>query len=236
MRRFDDDREPEREAAQRRSAQRKQSESFSQEIRKRFRTAKADREFDRTIGARDRARERAEQQEHGSRAAVYDMRMGASQRKSVRMVEEEKKGRSGFSLPFAIPFSGTLSTWATRGVVAFVAVAFAVVMLYPSCQNYYNETRQLQQLQAEYDELQSYNAQMQSKVDYLNTDEGIEDYARSELGWIRPGEHVVTVEGVTSSSDNSSSSERVSVVPSGSVAAPDTWYSGVLDVIFGYAH
>lgn len=237
-RRFDDaQQENGEEAAARRSAQRKQSESFSAEIRKRFRTAKADREYDRTIGARERAKQRMEEQEQGSRAAVYDMRMGASQRKSARMAEDAHKGRtSGFSLPFALPFGGSISAWATRTVVAFVAVAFAVVMLYPSCQNYYNETRQLQQLQAEYDALQSYNTQMQNQVDYLNTDEGIEDYARSELGWIRPGEHVVTVEGVTSSSDNTRSNSRVYAIPAGSVAAPDTWYSGILDVIFGYGH
>lgn len=238
-RRFEED--PAHEEAQssrsRREAQRKQSESLSQEIRKRFRTAKADREFDRTIGARERARARMEQQEQGSRAAVYDMRMGASQRKSVRSMAEGEKGkRSGFSLPFAFPFNGSLSAWATRGIVAFVAVAFAVVMLYPSCQNYYNETRQLQQLEAEYDALQTYNAQMQSQVNYLNTDEGIEDYARSELGWIRPGEHVVSVEGVTSTSDNTRSNSRAYAIPAGSVAAPDTWYSGILDVIFGYGH
>lgn len=236
-RRFDDGSAEDAHAQSRREAQRKQSESLSHEIRKRFRTAKADREFDRTIGARERARARMEQQEQGSRAAVYDMRMGASQRKSVRsMAEGEKNKRSGFSLPFALPFNGSLSAWATRGIVAFVAVAFAVVMLYPSCQNYYNETRQLQQLEAEYDALQSYNAQMQSQVNYLNTDEGIEDYARSELGWIRPGEHVVSVEGVTSTSDNTRSNNRAYAIPAGSIAAPDTWYSGILDVIFGYGH
>ena len=109
-------------------------------------------------------------------------------------------------------------------------------MLYFPCQNYYNETRQLQQLQAEYDALQEYNTQMQNQVDYLNTDEGIEDYARSELGWIRLGEHVVSVEGVTPSTDTSRSNDRVYAIPAGSVAAPDTWYSGFLDVIFGYGH
>lgn len=236
-RRIDDaSAESEERAAARRSAQRKQNEIFSQEIRKRFRAAKADREFDRTIGARERARARAEQQEQGSRAAVYDMRMGSTQRKSVRSMAEGESDKHGFSLPFAIPFSGSISAWATRGIVSLIAVVFAVTMLYFPCQNYYNETRQLQQLQAEYDALQEYNTQMQNQVDYLNTDEGIEDYARSELGWIRPGEHVVSVEGVTPSTSDSRSNDRVYAIPAGSVAAPDTWYSGILDVIFGYGH
>ncbi len=59
-----------------------------------------------------------------------------------------------------------------------------------------------------------------NQVDYLNTDEGIEDYARSELGWIRPGEHVVSVEGVTPSTSDSRSNDRVYAIPAGSVAAP----------------
>ena len=236
-RRIDDaSAEGEEHAAARRSAQRKQNESFSHEIRKRFRAAKADREFDRTIGARERARARAEQQEQGSRAAVYDMRMGSTQRKSVRSMAEGENGKRGFSLPFAMPFTGSISAWATRGIVSLIAVVFAVTMLYFPCQNYYNETRQLQQLQAEYDALQEYNTQMQNQVDYLNTDEGIEDYARSELGWIRPGEHVVSVEGVTPSTGTSRSNDRVYAIPAGSVAAPDPWYSGFLDVIFGYGH
>ena len=164
------------------------------------------------------------------------MRMGSTQRKSVRSMAEGESGKHGFSLPFAMPFTGSISAWATRGIVSLIAVVFAVTMLYFPCQNYYNETRQLQQLQAEYDALQEYNTQMQNQVDYLNTDEGIEDYARSELGWIRPGEHVVSVEGVTPSTDTSRSNDRVYAIPAGSVAAPDTWYSGFLDVIFGYGH
>ena len=130
-RRIDDaSAESEEHAAARRSAQRKQNESFSHEIRKRFRAAKADREFDRTIGARERARARAEQQEQGSRAAVYDMRMGSTQRKSVRSMAEGESGKHGFSLPFAIPFTGSISAWATRGIVSLIAVVFAVTMLY----------------------------------------------------------------------------------------------------------
>lgn len=44
------------------------------------------------------------------------------------------------------------------------------------------------------------------------------------------------VEGVTPSTDTSRSNDRVYAIPAGSVAAPDTWYSGFLDVIFGYGH
>ncbi len=201
--------------------------------RKKLRSAKADREFDRTIGARERAAAQREQAQ-GSRAAVYDMRMGATHRKSARMAEEEGAKRRGVSLP--VSFGNSISAWGMRAVVCAAAAVLAVVMLYPSCQNLYNETRSLQQLEAEYDALQTYNSKVQAQVDYLSSDEGIEDYARSELGWVRPDEHVVTVEGVTSSEDSTHSGERLYAITSGSIKAPETWYSGFLDVFFNYGN
>lgn len=199
--------------------------------RKKLRSAKAEREFDRTVGARERAAAQREQAQ-GSRAAVYDMRMGATHRKSARMAEEEGAKRRGVNLPFS--FSRSISAWGMRCVACAAAAVLAVVMLYPSCQNLYNETRSLQQLEAEYDALQDYNSKVQAQVDYLSSDQGIEDYARSELGWVRPDEHVVTVEGVTSTEDSTHSGQRLYAITSGSIKAPDTWYSGFLDVLFGY--
>ena len=221
--------------AQTRSNARAEKESALQKLQKRFRSAKADREFDRTIGAQERKAQANQRAQQGSRAAVYEMRMGSTHRKSARMQDEGKeKGSHGFSLPFSLPFNGSLSVVATRGVVAVAVLALTMFMLYPPCQSYYNETRQLQQLQAEYDALTAYNAQMQSQIDYLNTDEGLEDYARSELGWIREDEQVVTVEGVQSSVDGSPQTNDTSSPLNEEVPAPDTWYSGVLDVFFGY--
>lgn len=206
-----------------------EKQNIFQQAQKRFRSAKADRAFEKTIGRR----EAKAQTEQGSRAALYEMRMGSTHRKSARMQDEGAK--RGFSLPFAIPFGGSLSAAATRGIVVAVVAVFTVFMLYPSFQNYYIETRQLQQLQAEYAALTDYNNQMQSQIDYLNTDAGLEDYARSELGWVRENEHVVTVEGVQSSASTTSQSNTKNVgVLSEKVPTPDTWYSGALDVLFGY--
>lgn len=206
-----------------------EKQNIFQQAQKRFRSAKADRAFEKTIGRR----EAKAQTEQGSRAALYEMRMGSTHRKSARMQDEGAK--RGFSFPFAIPFGGSLSAAATRGIVVAAVAVFTVFMLYPSFQNYYIETRQLQQLQAEYAALTDYNSQMQSQIDYLNTDAGLEDYARSELGWVRENEHVVTVEGVQSSTNATSQSNTKNVgVLSEKVPTPDTWYSGALDVLFGY--
>ncbi len=211
----------------REKAQRAQNKSFAQELRKRFRSAKADRAFEKTVAVHDKA---SDSQGETSRAAMYEMHMGATQRKSSRM--QEKDQRSSSSPRFLSRFN-SLSPAATRVLAVLVVAVFAVALLYPSCASYYQEVRQLQQLQAEYEAIESYNAQMQASIDYLNTDEGVEDYARSELGWIRSDEKSATVEGVeVTKTDNSQ--DILYAVSEESISAPDTWYSGILDVLFGY--
>lgn len=213
-----------------------EKENFVQRMRKKFRSAKAERDFNRTIGARDRKAQTDAANASASRAALYEMRMGSTHRKSARMQDEGKdRPKFGFGLPFSLPVT-SLSAAATRGIVALAVVGLTVFMLYPSCQNFYTETRQLQQLQAEYQALSDYNTQMQSQIDYLNTDEGLEEYARSELGWIRQDERMATVEGVESSVDGSTQANTTYSPLNEDILAPATWYSGVLDVLFGYGN
>lgn len=213
-----------------------EKESFAQRMRKKFRSVKAERDFNRTIGARDRKAQTDAANASASRAALYEMRMGSTHRKSARMQDEGKdRPKFGFGLPFSLPVT-SLSAAATRGIVALAVVGLTVFMLYPSCQNFYTETRQLQQLQAEYQALSDYNTQMQSQIDYLNTDEGLEEYARSELGWIRQDERMATVEGVESSVDGSTQTNTTYSPLNEDIPAPATWYSGVLDVLFGYGN
>ena len=227
---FDRQSDQERASRSGNRASEPQQEDFVKVLRKRFRTAKADRAFEKTIGARDRAKE--QQAAPGSRAALYEMRMGSTHRKSAQMQESGKKARfgAGFSLPLPLLNSRMFS----RAVVAFSVLAFAVVMLYGPCASLYNETRSLQQLEAEYAALEDANAQMQSQLDYLNTDEGLEDYARAELGWVRADEQVVAVEGVEVENANSEAKTSVFVQSVGTVPTPSTWYSGIGDIIFGY--
>lgn len=215
----------------REKAQRAQNKTLAQEVRKRFRSAKAERAFAKTVGAHEGASSaQAASQGETSRAAMYEMRMGATHRKSARMQNENQRSDqrrfSGVSI-------ASMPQVATRVLAVLVVTVFAVALLYPSCASYYQEVRQLQQLQAEYDAIESYNAQMQASIDYLNTDEGIEDYARSELGWIRADEKTATVDGVEVTSSDTTDDIR-HLVSEESVSAPDTWYSGVLDMLLGY--
>lgn len=217
------------------ASQKSERDRMFKRIRKQHRSKKVDREFFKVVGTHGKA-----SQERDSRAACYEMHMGSVHKKSVCMQNQtaqskSKDSKQGVHLPFSMDASKVLpSPVITRGIALVAAAVFSVFLLYPSCQTYYKEIRELQQLQAEYEALESYNSEMQAQIDYLNTDEGIEEYARSELGWIREDEQIVTVEGVESSSDGAAKTTaayELNVV----VSAPETWYSGVLDVIFGYS-
>ncbi len=206
--------------------------TFMQGVKKRARSIKAEREFNKTIGS-----ERPSAQETTSRAALYNMSMGRTQKRSTKMQNGGKRASSPKTqdLFFARLVSRINPAVASRFVIAGCCVLFTFVMLYQPLADYYGETRQLQKLEAEYSALEEQNASLQSEIDYLSTDEGLEDYARYKLGYVRADEQTATVENVASSTINTEDNEAVSYsIPRGSVSAPDTWYSGVLDVVFGY--
>lgn len=204
-------------------------------LAQRLRGLKASRAYNKVFGSQDASAPET------SRAALYEMRMGRTHRRSSRMQDSADgkggKSRSFTFSPLALLASIASSQRATRVFLCVCGVVFACVMLYGPCASYYTEVRSVQQLQAEYEALQEYNQEMQSQIDYLNTDEGMEEYIRSELGWIRSDEHMMTVEGLSPSAQSQSASDtssELSTVPTDNVKAPDTWYSGVLDTLFGY--
>lgn len=204
-------------------------------LSQRLRGIKATRAYNKVFGSGDAPKTES------SRAALYEMKMGRTHRRSSRMQDDSNNKHESSSKsfsPLAIIGSFASSQKATRIFLCVCGVVFACIMLYGPCASYYTEVRSVQQLEAEYQALQDYNQDMQSQIDYLNTEEGMEEYIRSELGWIRADEHMMQVEGLDamqpSTTDSSSASGALTTVPSESIKAPTTWYSGVLDVFFGY--
>lgn len=206
--------------------------STTETLRKKFRSAKADRAFNRTFGKNNVGQS---QEKSSSRAAVYQMRMGRTHKKSSRMQTTGAASSKGKGL-FAVLF-GMLgnSRFVSRLVITACGVVFAVLLIYQPLAQYYGEARQLQRLEAEYSAIEAQNEDLRSEISYLSTDAGLEEYARYELGLVRPGEHVVEVQGLDLDVEPEQESNSVTYsIPEGSITAPDTWYSGILDVIFGY--
>ncbi len=201
-----------------------QKASLTDSLKKKMRSAKAEKQFNRTIGSDDTSAE------SGSRAALYEMRMGKTHRRTTEMQNTQtsggkKKKKIGHSL------SGVASRLAAT---ATIIVLFCGVLLYQPVADLYNETRKIQKLEAEYQALEEHNVALQAEVDFLKTDEGLESYAREQYGLIGYGEHQVVVENVSSSIDKTAVTNAGHTVLTSGVKTPDTWYSGVLDIVFGY--
>lgn len=83
--------------------------------------------------------------------------------------------------------------WWSIPVAVIAVVAVFVAAYYPVAQVQYRETRQREQLRAELLALKARNARLRKQVDRLRTPEGVEDQARTQLGLVKRGEHVVVV-------------------------------------------
>lgn len=157
--------------------------------------------------------------------------MGAAHRRSARMQDgasehgaSKKRRATGF-------FSSLKSS---PKFIASAAVAACLVLsctfLYPAAQQYYQAVREHDRLEAEYAAVEQRNAAIQNEVDSLQTGEGVKARAHEQFGWVGEGEQTATVRGIDV--DEGSSSFLANITP-GSVQAPETWYSPVLDVLFG---
>ena len=189
---------------------------------------KADRKFARQYGGSGDAASG----EGGSRAAVYKGEMGSAHRRSSRMQNEEsssasRRTRGGDSQKPAARL--VRKPWFIVTAVTAFCLVFTVSFLYPSAAQLYHSVRERDQLQAEYAAIEQRNDSIQATVDALSTDAGVEDRAHQEFGWVSKGENAVTVYGLDLDDD---STFTASIVP-GSIPAPETWYSKLLDPIFG---
>jgi cell division protein FtsL len=115
------------------------------------------------------------------------------------------------------------------------AVVLFVVTYYPVARVQYMETRQRAQLQAEFDALRTRNARLSTQVARLKTPEGVEDYARSQLGMVKQGEHVVIVSDGTSRRSATTSDD--SIVPqlyssAETTVGPSGPWTAFLDSVF----
>ncbi len=198
------------------------------EAKRRARTKeKASRAFDKQFGGQAEPAD-------GPRAAVYKGQMGASARRAQRMQEQEspaKARKSRFS-----GFSASALLQSRQFLVSAIAAAcmvLAVVWLYPTAQQYYCSVRNYDKLALEYEALADRNSTLQTDVDALQTDSGVEQRAHDQLGWVKKGEETAYVSGLSTQSSDSASSV-VANISSDSVQAPTTWYSPVLDIVFAY--
>lgn len=166
----------------------------------------------------------------GSRAALYKGEMGKKHKQSTRMQGNPGQSMGASKKRFSGPSLNPRSPKFVASLMVAACLVLSCVFLYPAAKQYYTTVREHDQLQAEYEALQQRNATIQAEVDSLSTEAGIEDRARKEFGWVKEGENAANVYGLDTYEDESTYNKAVTP---GSVEAPDTWYSPVLDILFG---
>lgn len=167
-----------------------------------------------------------------SLAAEADARARAKERAHARKqsIVERRKRLNDRIAAFRARFDEKMQHPKFATATVFVTLLLVVgVFLYPTARTYYQTVREHDRLQAELTAIIQRNAKMAEKIAVLQTDEGIIREAREQLGWVERGENAVLVYGTGIEPEPDVDADIIS----GSVKAPVTWYSPVLDVIFG---
>jgi cell division protein FtsL len=118
-------------------------------------------------------------------------------------------------------------------VAAVLVVAF-VFTYYPVARVQYKELRQKAQLEAQLKALQERNDRLRKQVASLETTAGVEDYARSELGMVKAGEHAVVLQDSSGSVPTStiSPSAKSAVDCEPAATEPTGPWTAFLDLVF----
>jgi len=116
------------------------------------------------------------------------------------------------------------------------AVAVLVVFAwtyYPVARVQYRETREKARLSAELTSLKARNDRLRKQVERLKTPEGVEDYARSQLGLVKKGEHVVVVVDGDEAAEASAALAAPRIDSARTADQPAGPWTAFLDLVFG---
>ena len=107
--------------------------------------------------------------------------------------------------------------------------------MYAPVKDYYTAVRDQAKAEVALEIVTTRNAALIEDVALLTSEAGMEDRAREQYGWVRKGENAVTVVGLSKDGEPSAA-EILRTITLNDVKAPETWYSPVLDPVFGYAN
>lgn len=114
-----------------------------------------------------------------------------------------------------------------------LAIALFAWTYYPVARVQYRETREKERLQAELTSLQARNDRLREQVDKLKTPEGVEDYARSQLGMVKRGENAVVVVDKANATPSKTSTIAPVIDSDVTTEGPVGPWTAFLDLVFG---
>ena len=166
-----------------------------------------------------------------------DKKSGAAPSSAARPSQAGRSAKPVTGKAANTPRRGGARWWRWLLLPVFVAAAVAVCVYayYPVAKVQYDEVRAKARLQSELDMLQARNQRLRTEVARLKTPEGVEDYARVQLGMVKQGENVVIVVDGNKPAPALASSGTVSPrleSAQATVAVAGAW-TGFLDSVFG---
>ncbi len=123
--------------------------------------------------------------------------------------------------------------WWTIPAAVVVALAVFAWTYYPVVRVQYRETREHARLSVELQNLKERNQRLRTQVERLKTPEGVEDYARSQLGLVKKGEHRVVVVDQGASTQPPAQPAVLRIDSDETTAAPVGPWTAFLDLVFG---
>lgn len=120
-------------------------------------------------------------------------------------------------------------SWRPFALVGAIVV-LVIILLYPVGRDFYKTMRTEQRLQAQLDAISERNDAVEAENEALQTEEGVENQARTEYGWVREGENSAVVTNQEGAVDNAS--RLPDHLDTDSIHAPSTWYYNILDTVF----
>lgn len=197
------------------------------EFRRKCQKKRAGKKFSRQCGEAGCASDA----DGAPRAAVYKGEMGSQHKRATRMQNTSSASASAKRSPGAARGSWRRSPKFIASMATLVCMVLTCWFLYTPAQQLYHSVREHDRLQAEYTAIEQRNDSLQSEVDALQTDAGVEDRAHQQFGWVPEGYQTANVRGL-SAKDDDESHFKANIMP-GSIEAPATWYSPLLDALFG---
>jgi len=123
--------------------------------------------------------------------------------------------------------------WWVLPAAAIVVLTVFAWTYYPVARVQYRETREKARLSAELASLKARNDRLRKQVDRLRTPEGVEDYARSQLGLVKKGENVIVVVDGDEAAEASAALAAPTIDSAETTGGPAGPWTAFLDLVFG---
>jgi len=86
---------------------------------------------------------------------------------------------------------------ADKRIFAIIALIFLLLILIPLAKNYSHKRlieKEIEDIQAEISDFEAKNGELKEMIDYLQSDQSLEEQARLNMGLKRPGETVAVIQ------------------------------------------